>query len=130
MTWSCGRFIGFASLAVTTAVGCAASTKGTSISEADLLDYATRQYDKALYQDPPHSLGSLNGAQVVVEYICSDVCPAYTVRIIHLAVPVDATCESVGGVQKSMVVPIAIGVTKKDFCFPRILVTHWEEYVR
>jgi hypothetical protein len=117
-------------LTVATAVGCTASTSGPSISDADLLAYAAQQYDKALYRDPPNSLGRLNGVQVVVEYVCSDVCPAYTVRIIHLTVPVGATCADIGGVQKSLTVPMGIGVVQKDFCFPRILVEHWDEYVR
>jgi hypothetical protein len=67
---------------------------------------------------------------VVVDYICSDVCPNYTVRIIHFAVEAGSACAAVGGVEKSVVVPIGIGATPRTFCFPKVIAEHWDAYIR
>ena len=43
-------------------------------------------------------------------------------------VPTDATCESIGGVTKSILVPIAIIVMPKEYCFPKAIADYWESY--
>ena len=73
-------------------------------------------------------LGLLNDSPVVADYICSDVCPDYTVRVIHYELSEGQTCNSVGGVEKALRIPVAIAATDKVFCFPRVLVDNWEQY--
>lgn len=110
--------------------GCKAEAPNTSISDKELLDYASQRYDKGRFKEPSFTLGQLNGVEVVVEYICSDVCPAYTIRIIHFTVPVKATCESVGGVEKAVTVPMGIALARRIYCFPRVLTENWEKYIK
>jgi hypothetical protein len=67
---------------------------------------------------------------VVAEFPCSDVCPQYTVRIIHYRLPPEASCASVGGVEKEVLVPIAIAVRPKTFCIPEPLVASGQYYTK
>jgi len=43
-------------------------------------------------------------------------------------VPTDAACESIGGVTKSILVPFAISVKAKEYCFPKVIADYWESY--
>lgn len=108
----------------------AAPTPPTSISDADVLKYASAPYDKAAVYNKRTVLGRLNGVEVVVEHPCSDICPDYTVRVIRLEVPPGATCASLGGIEKSLLIPMSIAMVPKVFCFPRVLVDHWNAYIR
>jgi hypothetical protein len=106
-----------------------AATAGT-LSEDALLAYATAPYDKAALLKHGPELGKLNGVRVIVDYLCADVCPAYTVRIIRLDADPGPRCAAIGGVEKSVVVPFGIAARSQTFCFPRILAEHWDAYVR
>jgi hypothetical protein len=75
-------------------------------------------------------LGTFKGVPLVAEFPCSDVCPQYTVRIIHYRLPADASCASVGGVEKQVLVPIAITVMPKTVCIPEPLVASGLYYSR
>lgn len=96
---------------------------GNQLTEVQLLEYASAPFEKELDQRPVQ-LGSLDGAPVVVEYVCSDVCPNYTVRIIHFSLPQNVSCASVDGVMKSMDVPVGIGSEPQEFCFPKVLASN------
>jgi hypothetical protein len=73
-------------------------------------------------------VGRYKGVPVMAEFPCSDVCPQYTVRIIHYRLPADASCASVGGVEKQVLVPIAIAVMPQTFCIPEPLVASGQFY--
>lgn len=95
-------------------------------SEEALLAYASTPFhrvDKRVV-----SLGQLNGTPIIAEFICSDLCPDYTVRIIRYELRKDQTCSAVGGVEKSVRIPVSIAATDKTFCFPQVLVNNWEKY--
>jgi hypothetical protein len=100
------------------------------ISEAQLLEYASTPYDKGAHGAPRQILGVLNDVNVVVDFVCSDLCPAYTVRIIHFDVEPDARCAEVGGVEREVIVPVAITARSKAFCFPEVLTRNWNAYIR
>jgi hypothetical protein len=51
--------------------------------DRQLLDYASRSYVKQEMMNTKVSLGVHNGAPVIAEFPCSDICPDNTVRIIH-----------------------------------------------
>jgi hypothetical protein len=98
------------------------------LSEETLLAYASAPYDRV----DKHivSLGELNGIPVIAEFICSDVCPDYTVRVIRYDLNKDQTCNGSGGVEKALRIPAGIAATDKTFCFPKVLVTNWSKYQR
>jgi hypothetical protein len=104
--------------------------QGASLSEESLLKYASSHYDKKSYGKQHQILGKLNGAEVVVDFICSDICPDYTVRVIHLGVPPGEQCTAIGGVEKTIVIPVSIAAGPKAFCVPKILADNWNSYVR
>lgn len=107
-----------------------AVTMGRAITEADLLAYASAPYDKSALYGKRIPLGSLNGVGILVDHWCSNICPEYTVRVIYFVVPPEASCDSVGGVEKSVSVPMGVLRMREAFCFPRILVDHWDAYIR
>ena len=111
-------------------LSAAAPGQAPSISEAEVLKYASTRYDKAAVYNQRIVLGKLNGVDVVADHPCSDICPDYTVRVIRFEIPPGSSCKSVGGVEKSLLVPVSVAMTEKVFCFPRVLVDHWNAYVR
>ena len=60
----------------------------------------------------------------------ADVCPKYTVRIIHYELPEGMSCATAGGVEESVPVPVAITVMQKTFCFPKPLVAAGQHFTR
>jgi len=98
------------------------------LSEETLLAYASAPFDRV--DKHIFHLGQLNGAPVIAEFICSDVCPDYTVRVIRYELKKNQTCSEVGGVEKALRIPVGIGATDKTFCFPRVLITNWGKYQR
>ena len=106
-----------------TAAGCA-----TRASEVGLLDdaalkaYAAKPFDKHALMGQTVELGRNHGLPVVAEFPCSDVCPQYTVRIIHYRLPPGGDCTAAGGVEETVGVPVAIAVLPKTFCVPKALV--------
>lgn len=99
-----------------------ASEEPSTTSESALLAYGSASYETVEKQRV--ELGRLNGAAVVADFICSDVCPDYTVRVIQS----DQTCRAVGGVEKAIRIPVGIGATDKVFCFPKVLVDNWKNH--
>ncbi|MEO8859215.1 MAG: hypothetical protein ABI343_19680 [Burkholderiaceae bacterium] len=112
-----------AALFVLLDAGCAVRAgESDQMDAAALQARAAKPWDKASLMGTTVVLGSYRGVPVVAEHPCSDVCPQYTVRIIHYQLPVGASCASVGGAEKQVLVPIAITVRPKTFCIPEPLV--------
>ena len=110
------------------ATACAAVP--AQMDAAALQAYAGKPWDKATLMNTTVELGRYQNVPVVAEFPCSDVCPQYTVRIIHYQLPPDASCASVGGVEKKVLVPVAIAVMLKTFCIPEPLVTSGQYYAK
>jgi hypothetical protein len=100
-----------------------------ALSDATLLAYASSAYDRRQMTSLHVVLGQNHGVTVIADFPCSDICPAYTVRIIHYDVPL-SQCSAVGGVAKAMQVPVSIASVERSFCFPGVLADHWDKYVR
>ena len=117
-------------VAVVTIFGltAACATSPMQMDAAALKAYANQPWDKATLMHTKVELGSYKGVPVMAEFPCSDVCPQYTVRIIHYRLPADASCASVGGVEKQVLVPIAIAVMPQTFCIPEPLVASGQFY--
>ena len=97
------------------------STADRELTDAEIYSLNTVSYDKRTMMFKHVVLGRHNGAKVVADYPCSDLCPDYTVRIIHYAVPV-AFCDAVeGAVVVKEPVPFGVGAIVMSFCKPAVL---------
>jgi hypothetical protein len=92
------------------------------LDAAALQAYAGRPWSKPAMAHSTVELGRFRGVPVVAEFPCADVCPQYTIRIIHYQLPATADCATIGGVAEEVPVPIAITVISKTFCIPEPLV--------
>jgi hypothetical protein len=110
------------------ATACAGTP--AQMDAAALQAWAGQPWDKAALMNTTVELGRYRNVPVVAEFPCSDVCPQYTVRIIHYQLPPEASCASVGGVEKEVLVPIAITVRPKTFCIPEPLVASGQYYAK
>jgi hypothetical protein len=95
------------------------------VSDSEILTSARSRYDKRAMMNKTVAIGLHNGARVIAEYPCSDICPDYTVRIIRYEVPLEA-CPSFDGVVVRHRVPRGIATTTEEYCVPRVLVEHGE----
>ena len=103
-------------------------TNEDTLTDADLIRAAEQKESSPTEGAQQRIIGVHNGIEVVKSFQCSDLCPQNTLRVIYYDVPADATCESVGGVTKSILVPIAITVMPKEYCFPKAIADYWESY--
>ena len=103
-------------------------TNEDTLKDADLIRAAEQKESSPTEGAQQRIIGVHNGIEVVKSFQCSDLCPQNTLRVIYYDVPADATCESVGGVTKSILVPIAITVMPKKYCFPKAIADYWESY--
>ncbi len=112
--------VAFAAAGLAT-IATASTGMPAQIDAAALQAWAGRPWDKAALMNTTVDVGRYRGVPVVAEFPCSDVCPQYTVRIIHYQLPPGASCAGVGGVEKQVLVPVAITVLPKTFCIPEPL---------
>ena len=111
-----------AALAIATALASAARADvPRTLSDADLVAYAAKPFDKQAMMERHVAVGLHHGVPVVADFPCSDVCPDYTVRIIHYDVTPGEACAKAGGVTQARLVPYSIAVIEKDFCVPKVL---------
>jgi len=103
-------------------------TNENMLSNAQLINIAQQDSRKPVEGEPNLVIGVHNGTKVIEEFHCSDLCPENTVRIVHYDVPETATCDGIGGVSKSVLVPIAITVMPREYCFPKVIANYWQSY--
>lgn len=89
-----------------------------ALTDAQLVARATAPFEKGPMQGRHEVLGRWRGQDVVADYPCSDLCPAYTVRLVHLALLPDTACTAAGGVALSEAVPMGIATGHQRFCVP------------
>jgi hypothetical protein len=104
------------------AAALAASALPDTLSDDALVAYASQPYDKAEKYHHRDVLGVHHGTEVVADFPCSDLCPNYTVRIIHYAVEPGPDCDRIGGATRAMKVPVSIAEANQEFCVPKVLV--------
>ena len=100
-------------------------TNEDTLTDADLIRAAQQKESAPTEGAQQWVIGYHHGIAVVKSFQCSDLCPQNTLRVIYYDVPTDATCESIDGVSKSILVPIAITVMPKDYCFPKVIAKYW-----
>ena len=92
-----------------------------TLTDNELLKYATTEYDKEEMMHQTVVLGNHNDATVIAEFPCSDLCPEYTTRIIRYDIDTN-DCGSVGGVVHTMFVPRGVELVAEEYCIPKVLV--------
>jgi hypothetical protein len=112
------------------ASGATCAGEPGQLDAAALQAWASRPWDKAALMQVTVEVGRYRGMPVIAEHPCADVCPQYTVRIIHYRLPPDVSCASVGGVEKDVLVPFAITVRSETVCVPDALVASGLYYGR
>ena len=110
--------------------GCIHATSLKRLDAAALRAWAVQPWDKASLMHTTVELGRYRDVPVVAEFPCADVCPQYTVRIIHYRLPATLSCADAGGVEKEVLVPIAITVRMKTICVPQPLVASGQYYAK
>ena len=100
-------------------------TNENTLTDADLIQAAEQKESAPSEGEQQWVIGYHRGNEVIKSFQCSDLCPQNTLRVIYYNVPSDQTCESIGGVTKSILVPIAITVMPKDYCFPKVIAKYW-----
>ena len=103
-------------------------TNEDTLTDADLIRAAEQKESAPTEGAQQWVIGYHHGIAVVKSFQCSDLCPQNTLRVIYYDVPTNATCDSIGGVTKSILVPIAITVMPKEYCFPKAIADYWESY--
>ena len=92
-----------------------------AISDAEIARVGAMSFDKGAMMGKRVVLGTRQGVRVVAEYRCGDLCPEYTVRIIHFDVAPGPRCTASGGVSRMEGVPIAAAEAIEPFCEPRVI---------
>lgn len=117
--------LGFLIASLSACVLVSPPTNEDTLTDADLIR-AAQQKDSAPTEGAQQwVIGYHHGIAVVKSFQCSDLCPQNTLWVIYYDLPSDATCESIGGVTKSILVPVAITVMPKDYCFPKAIAKYW-----
>ena len=115
-------------LSLSACVLVSSPTNEDTLTDADLIRAAQQKESAPTEGVQQWVIGYHHSIAVVKSFHCSDLCPQNTLRVIYYDVPTDASCESIGGVTKSILVPIAITVMPKKYCFPKVIADYWESY--
>ena len=94
-----------------------------TVTDARIAAFAAAPWDTTDRMHRPSDLGIHHGTQVIVEYRCSDVCPAYTTRIIRYAVDPGPDCARIGGIEREATIPRGIASMRTRYCVPAVLGT-------
>lgn len=127
-TTSIAKAITLSTLLLSLSACVSLPTNEETLTDADLIRAAEQKESSPTEGAQQRIIGVHNGIEVVKSFQCSDLCPQNTLRVIYYDVPADAACESIGGVTKSILVPFAISVKAKEYCFPKAIADYWESY--
>ena len=99
------------------------------MTDADLIRAAQQKESAPTEGAQQWVIGYHHGTAVVKSFQCSDLCPQNTLRLIYYDVPDVESCARIDGVSKQILVPIAITVAPRPYCFPKVIADNWEGYV-
>ncbi|MEO6968814.1 MAG: hypothetical protein ABI132_10245 [Rhodanobacteraceae bacterium] len=105
-----------------------AADVSTELDNQKILNFVTTPYSATQIPGRRLFLGMHHGARVVADFICSDVCPNYTVRVIHYDLKQDESCSAVSGIERKALIPFSITATYKAYCFPKVITDNWQAY--
>lgn len=92
------------------------------LTDQQIAAAASAPFDKKAKMGAHDVLGQIGKVKVVADYYCSDVCPAYTMRVVHFDVQPGKDCQAAGGFVKTYIVPRGIAAVPQAFCVPKVLV--------
>jgi hypothetical protein len=92
------------------------------LTAQEVADYDAAPIDRSRMFGQHLVLGTLDGVPVKIDTFCSDVCPDYTTRVVHLEPPPGKTCAEAGGVETGVSIPYSIGRQTRTFCLPKAIV--------
>jgi len=107
-----------------------APTNEDTLTDVDLIRAAEQKESAPTEGEQQWVIGYYHGTEVVKSFQCADLCPENTLRIIYYNVPDVESCTRIGGVTKQILVPIAITVAPRQFCFPKAIADNWEGYLK
>lgn len=84
--------------------------------------YAAAPWTKGYWSQRRVVLGRHNGVELIADHPCGDICPNYTVRVIHYALPVGPECERIGGASQRITIVQGVGRLQNTYCVPKVLV--------
>lgn len=92
-----------------------------NLTDEDLLNYAKsfNESKESMVFDN-FILGYHQGVPVRAWFPCSDICPDYTVMVLHYNISIEE-CESINGSVTTLYIPVGIAASMKDFCVPKVL---------
>lgn len=93
-----------------------------TITDAQIVALASKPFVPGDRIPDSYVLGIHHGAKVMVDFRCGDICPQYTSRHIHYDVEPGPACDKIGGRTRTESFVLGIGVVRKDFCVPAVLV--------
>jgi hypothetical protein len=100
---------------------CAGVADAGALSDEALVRYAAQGFDKRAMMFKHVEIGRHRGTMVVADFPCGDICPDYTIRIIHYDVTPGPACAAAGGVGQVKSIPRGIAVMPQTFCVPAVL---------
>lgn len=124
---STAKLTALSALIISLAACVTAPTNEDTMTDADLIQAAEQKESAPSEGAQQWVIGYHHGTEVVKSFQCSDLCPQNTLRVIYYNVADKAACDSISGVTKSILVPIAITVMPKDYCFPKVIAQYWGE---
>ena len=104
-------------------------TNEDTLTDADLIQAAQQKESAPTEGAQQWVIGYHHGTAVVKSFQCADLCPQNTLRVIYYDVPDVESCARIGGVSKQILVPIAITVAPRPYCFPKVIADNWEGYL-
>ncbi|WP_256932926.1 hypothetical protein [Psychrobacter sp. BF1] len=122
---STAKLTALSALIINLAACVTAPTNEDTMTDADLIQAAEQKESAPTQGAQQWVIGYHHGTEVMKSFQCSDLCPQNTLRVIYYNVADKAACDSIGGVTKSILVPIAITVMPKDYCFPKAIAKYW-----
>lgn len=96
------------------------------ISYEKLAAYAASPLDRMVLDERSYVIGTIDGVDIRVDFVCSDLCPNYAQRIIRFDLPEGTSCSQVGGEERMLDVPMGIGRGERQYCFPQAIIGDWE----
>jgi hypothetical protein len=92
------------------------------LTDEQIVGAARAPFDKKAKMGRHEVLGQVGKVNVVADYYCSDVCPDYTMRVVHFDAKPGKACQAAGGFVKTYIVPRGIAAVPEAFCVPKVLV--------
>ena len=90
------------------------------LTSAQVLSLLKQNYDLETLSGSKVIVGKYMGTAVVVDFPCSDVCPANTFKIVRYDVEWNQ-CADIGGKIEELKFPMGIAVGLKKFCVPKVI---------